>query len=456
MDFYNDYDKNIEFLLNKREMISGTHKMNPEKIEKFINLQLNDRRKRAARNLIENTHYITFNQLFEHIRNVINSIYDKIDTTKKIYMYVGEKMKSSYFISTIAVYFIKLRGDILPEPVDRFTGKILNEIDDNVLLVLDDFSYSGSQLSGLLSNLFYKRYLLLEKKLPNVIVGLVGTSSHAKKILSRVTFEYDQVLVDELLEKYGEFDLSFDSPFEICSDVTYEALYDALSTEEFLDVLFYFSPTNYGSPIISLYSDHKIADPISTFSTTLQYGQILPVDLEYFTPIRENLILENLYTIGKYYNNFDRWSTRYDIFMDDFKEYVDSYFKKLKKYEKLTTSDGRLIESDEKLTTSNEKLIGNDGKLTASGNMSFNILIEKCHNDMGIFELMEFEKIPYYYFIMTDYLLNDELNRPDSKDEASKYEDAIRIINEPNGRCPISFYRYEMHKHDDSNMEIID
>ena len=107
-EFYNNYYNNIENLIKLRDEISGTHEIDINKANLWINSQLNERRRNASKFLIENTYYITFNQLFENIRDAVKQIYLDLDLTKDIYIFVQNSKSSFYFIGMIALYFIKL------------------------------------------------------------------------------------------------------------------------------------------------------------------------------------------------------------------------------------------------------------------------------------------------------------------------------------------------------------
>ena len=112
--FYDNFENNLNTIFRIRDTISGTHSINRERAEIWVNSQVNQRRRNAAKDLIDNTHYVTFNELFEYTRNIINKIYEDIGNND-VYIYVGDKTKSHYFMAIIGIYFISLLGHEYPK-----------------------------------------------------------------------------------------------------------------------------------------------------------------------------------------------------------------------------------------------------------------------------------------------------------------------------------------------------
>uniref|UniRef100_A0A6C0ADD6 Uncharacterized protein n=1 Tax=viral metagenome TaxID=1070528 RepID=A0A6C0ADD6_9ZZZZ len=127
----------------------------------FINSQLSFRRGRAAKNLIENTNYFTFNDIFEKVRDIIIKLYERKKDNKYV-MYVSNKESSIYFISLICLYFIKLLEYEIPEILmfkeDVEFFKLESEYNCE-LFVIDDCLYSGGQMTTvcILFNKFFNK-----------------------------------------------------------------------------------------------------------------------------------------------------------------------------------------------------------------------------------------------------------------------------------------------------------
>ncbi len=280
--FYKDYNEKIDEILQKKDLISGTHKINPEKAKLWINSQLTTRRRDAARNLINNTHYVTFDELFQDIKNCVIQIYQDLDLKRDIYLFVMIDDKSSfYFFAIIALYFIKLLG--YKEPM------ITYGLPENCqILVIDDASYTGGQISNIFQDSFFdKNENGIKNKNSQIFYGL---SCISKPALTRLNY----------LKKEQEINL------KIYPQKIFKSL-KRLGKTEFLDLTFYFSPFLNGWTEISLYFDHKIADPVSTFMKTLNYGPILPKKLYYnYTELAHSFyfygLIEEECDFLKYYN----------------------------------------------------------------------------------------------------------------------------------------------------------
>jgi hypothetical protein len=266
--FYESYNNKIDIILKKKDLISGIHKIDQNKAELWINSQLTERRRKAARNLIENTHYITFNEVFEDIRNCILQIYKDLNLTKDIYIYIGSNNKTSfYFFAIIAIYFIKLLN--YKEPIATNNLKYHCQI-----IIIDDASYTGGQFGVILMNDLSNTIGINNFACSNIFYGL------------SVISEYGLKNIDEYKQYFN---------INIYAQKILKSL-KILGKQEFLDLTYYFSPYLYGKTQISLYFDHKIADPVSTFMKVLQFGPILPKYLNYdYILLKDSLVIDEVY-----------------------------------------------------------------------------------------------------------------------------------------------------------------
>ena len=265
---------------------SGKHSINKEKAQEFIEGQLSPIRRQAAKDLIENTHYISLGETFQIIESLLLSVYKKIDTSKTIYLYCGENTKSFYFFACIALYYIKKHKLKMPEFVVDFTQTFLIEVQDNPIIIVDDVSYSGSQLSTMLNNIYY--YMKIEKELPppNIYLILTALNDVSLKRLSNVPITRSQ---------RGD-NLDFvDTPFHIeyVEDKLFKSLVRVLGIERYFYINLFFNAFLSNETNIALYLDHKIADSISTYKNVYIYGPIVPynynlmelMDLVFITPV---------------------------------------------------------------------------------------------------------------------------------------------------------------------------
>lgn len=255
-DFYANYDDNLAKILEVRNKTSGTHKIDTRKAEKWVNAQLNEQRKHAARALLQNVHYITFSTLFTEVGKLIKEIYASILEKNEVYLYAGKPTNSFYFMSVIAVYFI--RHFNLPDP------RIIHTLEGHInktILIIDDMSYTGIQMGKI-----HDRINSGENN--NILLlGLVAVAEQAKKSFEQLSLTlYCHNVIPDLRQVLGK--------------------------QTFLEISYYFSPAEEGQTRVCVYFDHKIGDPLSTFLKVLMYGPIPPADLGY-----EPLSDHDMYTI---------------------------------------------------------------------------------------------------------------------------------------------------------------
>ena len=120
--FLKGYDNNLEKVQNAIREYSGTHTIDRTIAERFIDRQISDVRKQAARDLIENTIYITLEEVSHIIEQLIIKLYteNNLNSAEFIYIYTGKPSKSFYFISILALYYIRLHG--FKEPTHFITS----------------------------------------------------------------------------------------------------------------------------------------------------------------------------------------------------------------------------------------------------------------------------------------------------------------------------------------------
>jgi hypothetical protein len=274
-DINTDLDNNFikHFIQNKERLKialskSGRHSINKDKAQEFIDRQISPIRRQAAKDLIDNTHYITIKEIFNITEELILKTYKEIDLTREIYLYCGTNNKSFYFFSCISLYFIKKHKLKMPHFVADITRNFLIEIEDCPLIIVDDVSYSGSQLSHLLNDFFYA--VVIEEGLPapNIHVILASVNDQSLVRLLKVPTKMN----------LGEHNNFIDSPFKInyLEKYKYKTLVRILGIERYFYLNLYFNVFLAQNTNIALYLDHKIADSTSTYKNVYVYGPIVP------------------------------------------------------------------------------------------------------------------------------------------------------------------------------------
>ena len=291
--FLQCYDENIAKIEEAVSMYSGIHSINTTIAEEFINEQISEVRRQAARDLIENTIYITLEETCTIVEQLIVRLYTENDfTEKKIYLYVGEPTKSNYFLSVLALKYIRKNG--FAEPI--FLQSInFDIIGDNPLIILDDASYSGSQLSQTLNDIyFYEVAIKPEPKPspPNIFILLTALNNISFNILSKVPTKNSATGRDGAPPKKGTgtYFGEIVSPFKLLflPERLYEPLMLTIGLQRFFNLSVFFSIFTDGETSISMYLDHKLADDVSTFRFALTYGPIVPSNYNYTEIIKSS------------------------------------------------------------------------------------------------------------------------------------------------------------------------
>jgi hypothetical protein len=256
---------------------SGKHSIDIEIAEQFINGQISDVRKQAARDLVENTIYIQLAEVSSIIEQLIIKLYTEhnLNSAENIYFFSGQPEKSFYFMSVLALKYIRKNG--FKEPthfISELNDSLFDIIGSAPLVILDDVSYSGAQLSDMLSNIYFTRVVKSKKEIPNIFTMLIALNDFSKAKVS---------MVPSKKTGSGITLKSIVSPFKLLflPERLYTPLIIRLGVERYFYLNVFFSPYTYSTPYISLYLDHKISDEASTYKNALLYGPIVPSNYDY-------------------------------------------------------------------------------------------------------------------------------------------------------------------------------
>jgi hypothetical protein len=148
---------------------------------------------------------------------------------------------------------------------------MFNNAKNSPVIILDDVSYSGSQLSNMLNSIYIDNVIKKKKPPPNIYVLLIALNEKSKFNISHSNY-IKQISPG----KYGYEKL----PFKLIylEERCYKPIISKIGIEKYIYMIILFSPWTISvkTPYVSIYLDHKIADENSTFTTTLIYGQIPP------------------------------------------------------------------------------------------------------------------------------------------------------------------------------------
>ena len=430
LDLYNDCI-DTEFLKNHpknmariREALkeSGKYKINKINVEKFISEQLTPIRRQAAADLIENTIYIRLKETMKIVEQLVHQIYERFD--KEIpFMYCSKKNKSFYLFSCIALHYIKKHGYQIPTFISSMPKTFLQRVNANTpIIIIDDASYSGSQLSKFVSEIHYYRHTIGLPNL-NIIMALTALNDISLYTLSKVTIEKSA---------RGSVLKTVHSPYFIVylQDRLYLSLVRKIGIERYFYVNLFFNAWTVAN--IALYLDHKVADSTSTYKNVYVYGPIVP----------DNYSIEEAYG---YDNIINVYLT--SLFSDEINQgLVEDFVKEnpdfLKKYPNVLSEQiGTNTTKNIRKYLHNKSILLDIIDKRHKPGIQFYPFIQKCSNSTRLKEIIKDPSVINikYLFFMFDKglaILDDYIDIIDDFDETSKVIDLLE-----SHRCPSSFYK---------------
>jgi hypothetical protein len=279
LTFLSDYEYNIDQVF-KGIRESGIHDIDPDLARAFIENQLSPARRLAAQDLIENTIYIRMDEMATVLEELIIQLYtthDNFSGYTDIYIVSQLPEKSSYYLSVLALYFI--RKNNFREPTRfityaMFTDKLCDIIDNNPVIYIDDMSYSGSQLKNSLYRASFLRSSVNKPPL-NMHCLIISASEIAIKNITKVP---DRARWEDKTRTTISTSTFKKSPFNIIikPERIYPKLINKIGYERYVNLRLFFSPWTTSTPQVSAYLDNKLADEVSTFKKALLYGPIIP------------------------------------------------------------------------------------------------------------------------------------------------------------------------------------
>lgn len=277
---------NLEKIINKIEYSrehGQRYKPTEEALASWISRQHTPYRRQACQAFVDHSHYYTFFQAVTMLETQINHAVRDIQSSPRnhgmicIFLPVekGEDIGQSSIL--FGLYGYHVLTQTIPSEQIRFIDsddlermKEENTLSTSTILLLDDFSYSGSQLKTSIQQL----YFLYEDTI-HLSVCLVGCSDKAK----------DSIFVKPKAKtKYG---VRYYRPPQYLSDnyklytgIVIPTMYNlykqnTLNKETYLFMEYFFRPFN-GTLKVSVFFEHKMADDLSTLSSILRYGAIIP------------------------------------------------------------------------------------------------------------------------------------------------------------------------------------
>ena len=300
MQFLQHFDTNLHRIGEAIRLYSGAHAIDPARAAEFVSRQHTPIRRRAAQDLIDHTVYITLNNVRDSVDKLVVRLNDehglfsnRRNNSGPVYMYVGNPAKSFYFISVLALDAIRKRGLKEPLPVHTLTPEMFDSA--HPIVLFDDISYSGTQMSNMFYRIYYDTVIIRKQPAPNLFAALVAANTVSLEKLTKVP-----------LKRASKTFYSFiPSPFRVLYDRRCPTLVESLEPERWVALVAFFTGLLI-SPPVSIYTDHKMADDVSTFKTALTYGPVVPMSYGRDANFRESVLMKIIDHLGLGVDEADR------------------------------------------------------------------------------------------------------------------------------------------------------
>lgn len=426
-DFIHNHPKNmVRIRLALKE--SGKYKINKENVDKFINEQLTPIRRQAAKDLIDNTIYIQLKDVMNIVEELVIQIYERYQNKGEVrqpVMYCGEKNKSFYFFSCIALHYIKKHSYQIPIFVSKMPEEFLQTL-NSPLIIIDDVSYSGSQLSEFIGKIHYYRH---RRGLPilDFSIGLTALNDISLDKLSKVPIQKSArgTVIQEIATPY----------FIIYPpDRLYPSLVRKIGIERYFYINLFFNA--WVSANMALYLDHKVADTTSTYKNTYVYGPIVPDNYDITNLIDYDIC--QLYFRSRYSDEVNQQFIRQ--FVDENPKFLEFLPNVLT--DPILTNTTKQI----KLYLHNKAISLDVIDKRHKPGIQFYPFIEKCSKSTQLKQIINNPDVKNmkYLFFMADKAVTNMREYEDLMDDVQETNRLIDLLD--THRCPNSFYKTELLK----------
>lgn len=321
-NFLDLYDQYLEKILYAVENYSGKHSINMEKAEEWINRQPFPEAQQAARNIIKHTKYVTMIDVYNNIESLVLNQYKTLlekneKKDKKIIMIVGKQNKSFFFLSVLAVYFMKKHGLRIP---DEFHSTFIdfNTNKTDIIICFDDMSYTGSQMGDMLEksldynslcelcdyiNKKYDEYKIINNEVNEIIKNIKEPKNMKKFITKDKILGIQSKLINYLNTLIFNLNLNYLEK-DVLKEEIKKDLLNLLSNIQFPDINIFLLGLNKHS-LHKLTSFTKSYTYIHFLSKEFEFHYENPFHINYYEiiPLIEELVDEKeLYYIVYYFS----------------------------------------------------------------------------------------------------------------------------------------------------------
>lgn len=200
-----------------------------------------------AQRFIQITKHYSYEQFKDVLENCIKECMETIKRFDNVYIYLFDeekrinKKKSGYWVYKHLSQHINI-------PIYKENQKLNS---NDILIIPDDASYSGSQLSNIIEDLDVRTNIfMLVPFISNVAIDIINYK-YSKKIRNNpnlsIYFPYNKVIL--------------------------QPIYELMSNDEIKKIAYYINKNDLRQ--YPVYFDHKIADSYSSFPLLYTYGIVL-------------------------------------------------------------------------------------------------------------------------------------------------------------------------------------
>lgn len=357
------------------------------------------------------------------VEDLVIQIYERYRIQGEIrqpVMYCGQKNKSFYFFSCIALYYIKKNKFQIPVFVSNMPEEFLQTV-NSPLIIIDDVSYSGSQLSEFIGKIHYYRH---RRELPNldISIGLTALNDISLDKLSKVPIQKSArgTVIQEITTPYF---------IVYPPDRLYPSLVRKIGIERYFYINLFFNA--WVSANMALYLDHKVADTTSTYKNTYVYGPIVPDNYN----IRESIDYDicQLYFRSRYSDEVNQNFIRQ--FVDENPKFLEILPNVLN--DPIITNTTKQI----KLYLHNKAISLDIIDKRHKPGIQFYPFIEKCSKSTQLKQIINNPDVKNmkYLFFMADKAVTDLSEYTDLMDDVQETNSLIDVLE--SHRCPSSFYK---------------
>jgi len=260
MSLSHDYDYN------------GCHEIDPEKVSNYLSQIKDEQYKKIVQFIIENTKYVTTNELLEKLSIMINQYLT--NANEDFYIYLDHQ-----FIGTEHYLVSRFYDIIKVSPFFKGFVSLDSDLHSGNVLFIDDAIYSGNQLCSILDFWFER---MSEKGIRSNSCKMNNQHALYKRFYSDLRRNIRVHILIPFVSTYGKLrilsfldSVVFHTTIEYIETITHLCCENNMMRDfhVFSDILHLENITDEEA-LIGLYFDHTVTNITRTFPQIYLYGQL--------------------------------------------------------------------------------------------------------------------------------------------------------------------------------------